>query len=290
VGGPEKRRAGHAIIIEQISTGEVSFMNIGFGFYPGGKKKALTMSYDDGQVHDRKLVEIFNRYGIRGTFHLNSGRFDTDVFLKSTEIRDLFEGHEISAHTLNHPYLTILPGDMVATEVLEDRKNLEELAGYPVRGMSYPFGAYSQELVEILPFLGIEYCRTVNSHFGFQLPDDFLAWHPTCHHKQGLMEKAEAFRKIGKWAQMPLLYVWGHSFEFEWDKNWDLVEEFCKTVSGDEDVWYATNIEIADYVKAMKSLKFSVDRKIVHNPSAQDVWISVDGEPCRIEAGKTVRL
>ena len=85
-------------------------MNIGFGFYPGGKKKALTMSYDDGQVHDRKLVEIFNRYGIRGTFHLNSGRFDTDVFLKSTEIRDLFEGHEISAHTLNHPYLTILPG------------------------------------------------------------------------------------------------------------------------------------------------------------------------------------
>ena len=104
------------------------------------------------------------------------------------------------------------------------------------------------------------------------------------------MEKAEAFRKIGKWAQMPLLYVWGHSFEFEWDKNWDLVEEFCKTVSGDENVWYATNIEIADYVKAMKSLKFSVDRKSVHNPSSQDVWISVDGETCRVEAGKTVRL
>ena len=117
-------------------------MYIGFGFYPGGKKKALTMSYDDGQVHDRKLVEIFNKYGIRGTFHLVSGWFDREGFLKSSEIRDLFKGHEISAHTLNHPYLTILPGDMVATEVLEDRKNLEELAGYPVRGMSYPYGAY----------------------------------------------------------------------------------------------------------------------------------------------------
>ena len=265
-------------------------MYIGFGFYPGGKKKALTMSYDDGQVHDRKLVEIFNKYGIRGTFHLVSGWFDREGFLKSSEIRDLFKGHEISAHTLNHPYLTILPGDMVATEVLEDRKNLEELAGYPVRGMSYPYGAYSQELTEILPFLGIEYCRTVNSHNGFQLPDNFLSWHPTCHHKQGLMEKAKAFKNIGKWAQMPLLYVWGHSFEFEWDKNWDLIEEFCKTVSGDDDVWYATNIEIADYVRAMKSLKFSVDRKTVHNPSALDVWISIDGEPCRIEAGKTVKL
>lgn len=46
---------------------------IQFDRYPGGVMKALTLSYDDGVVHDRRLVEICNRYGLRGTFNLNSG-------------------------------------------------------------------------------------------------------------------------------------------------------------------------------------------------------------------------
>ena len=41
--------------------------------FPGGKHKVLTMSYDDGRLEDRRLVELFNRYGIRGTFNLNGG-------------------------------------------------------------------------------------------------------------------------------------------------------------------------------------------------------------------------
>ena len=30
--------------------------------YPGGKRKAVTFSYDDAQVFDRELVGIFNKY------------------------------------------------------------------------------------------------------------------------------------------------------------------------------------------------------------------------------------
>ena len=41
--------------------------------FPGGKHKVLTMSYDDGRLEDRRLVALFNRYGIRGTFNLNGG-------------------------------------------------------------------------------------------------------------------------------------------------------------------------------------------------------------------------
>ena len=41
--------------------------------YPDGKPKALTFSYDDGEHYDRRLVGIFNEYGLKGTFHLNSG-------------------------------------------------------------------------------------------------------------------------------------------------------------------------------------------------------------------------
>ena len=265
-------------------------MSISFIYYPEGKKRALTMSYDDGQVHDRKLVEIFNRYGIRGTFHLNSGMLDRDVFVKASEVAELYKGHEVSAHSLTHPYLTSLPADMAVSEVIEDRRRLETLVGYPVRGMSYPFGAYSDELIAALPCMGIEYSRTVNSHGGFQLPDNFLAWHPTCHHGQNLMERAKVFNEQPPWAQMPLLYVWGHSFEFDRENNWELIEEFCKSVSGDESVWYATNIEIIDYIKAMRGLRFTVDGRMVNNPSATPVWIGVDSVPVEIGAGKTLVL
>ena len=60
-----------------------------FNLFPGHKKKALTMSYDDGTIHDRRLVEIFNKYGIRGTFHLNSGRFDQDGVIRADEVAEL---------------------------------------------------------------------------------------------------------------------------------------------------------------------------------------------------------
>jgi len=43
--------------------------------YPNGATKAVIFSYDDGVIQDRKLVELFNKYQIVGTFNLNSGLF-----------------------------------------------------------------------------------------------------------------------------------------------------------------------------------------------------------------------
>ena len=36
-------------------------MNKVYICFPGGKHKALTMSYDDGRVSDRRLVALFNQ-------------------------------------------------------------------------------------------------------------------------------------------------------------------------------------------------------------------------------------
>ena len=60
--------------------------------YPGWKKKALTFSYDDGQIYDRRLVEIFNRYGLKGTFHLNSGTVGKPGFVESRELKNSMKG------------------------------------------------------------------------------------------------------------------------------------------------------------------------------------------------------
>ncbi|CAM3840908.1 polysaccharide deacetylase family protein [Cohnella lubricantis] len=258
--------------------------------YPGGRHKALTMSYDDGQGADRRLVDIFNRYGIRGTFHLNSGLLGESDRVTAEEVRALYAGHEVSAHTLTHPTIARCPNEQIVHEVMEDRRRLEQLVGYTVRGMSYPNGSHSRRIRELLPGLGIEYARVVPSSGQFGLPDDWLQWQPTCHHNHNLMPLAETFAGLHKTQYLYLMYVWGHSYEFDNDNNWELMEEFCSSIGGRDDIWYATNIEIVDYVKAYEQLKFSASLAFVHNPTATNIWLSVDGRIIEVRGGEQVQL
>lgn len=269
---------------------EVKDMNVRFDLFPQGKTKALTMSYDDGQIFDRKLVSIFNKYGIKGTFHLNSGTLGKEPFITAEEVAELFKGHEVSAHTKTHPFLDCIPIEAVVDEIMEDRKALESLVGYPIKGMSYPFGVYNEKIVETLEAIGIEYSRTVNSHHDFRIPDNFLTWPATCHHGDNLIETGKRFLDYKYNGKLKLMYVWGHSFEFDRADNWDLIENFCSLMSGRDDVWYATNIDIVRYIKALRALEFSANRDIVYNPTAISVWINVDGRAVEVKSGEIVCL
>jgi peptidoglycan/xylan/chitin deacetylase (PgdA/CDA1 family) len=258
--------------------------------YPEGKFKALTMSYDDGKEADRRLVGIFNKHGIKGTFHINSGLFGEGDRLTVEESVELYRGHEVSAHTVTHPTIARCPKELLVQEIMEDRKALERIFGYTVRGMSYPNGSYSREIMEMLPHLGIEYARVVPSTGEFGLPMDFLEWKPTTHHNRNLMKLAETFVELQKKQYLYLMYVWGHSYEFDNDNNWELIEEFCAYAGGRDDIWYATNMQIVDYVKAYQRLQFAGSCEFVYNPSAASVWLSVDGEIVEVKGGTQVKL
>lgn len=264
--------------------------------FPEGKQKALTFSYDDGQIHDRRLVEIFNRHGLKGTFHLNSGSLAQDrqhhTFIAADEVAELFAGHEVAVHGVQHRNLPTLTGHQVVNEILEDRRTLEKLTGGMVQGMSYAFGNYSGDIINILKNLGIKYSRTVNSTNGFFPPADFMAWHPTCHHNGRLMELGRDFLETPGYVELPIMYVWGHSFEFARNNDWNVIEEFAELVEGREDIWYATNGEICDYILAVRSLEYSGDSLTVKNPTATTVWIRKEGsqEILKIGPGETVYI
>ncbi len=261
---------------------------IALNLFPNGKKKALTVSYDDGTIHDRRFIGLLNTNGIKGTFHLNSGNLDKKERVGRKEVAQLYAGHEVSVHGVTHPDLPLLPIPLVCEEILEDRKKLEDLVAYPIRGMSYPFGRYTMEIVQVLPSLGIEYSRTVETRNRFMLPQNPLLWEATCHHRGDLLKNTDTFLEATPGRNPVLFNVWGHTHEFERDGNWDLAEEFCRTVGNNDEVWYATYIEILDYLNAMNSLRFSADGTVVFNPSAVDVWISVNGVPSVAGAGQTV--
>ena len=265
-------------------------MNKVYCCYPEGKHKALTMSYDDGRIQDRRLVQIFNEYGIRGTFHLNSGRLGKEGVIGPEEIPELYRGHEVACHTVTHPTIARCPLAEAAAEVLEDRAALEKITGTPVRGMSYPNGSYSEELIRMLPGLGIRYSRITGDSGGFTLPEDPYRWKATCHHNHYLLELGKQFCALAKKQYLYLMYVWGHSYEFDYRENWDLIEEFCRNTGGREDIWYCTNIELMDCLDGFRQLQFAADNSFVFNPGAADCWIAVNDEPRRIPGGETVRL
>ncbi len=102
--------------------------------YPGFRNKALTISYDDGLWSDVHLLEILNRYGIRGTFNLNSGCMTEERRIGKEKIPALYKGHEIATHGVKHLTLARCPMTDVVKEILEDRQALEGLTGEIVCG------------------------------------------------------------------------------------------------------------------------------------------------------------
>jgi len=269
--------------------------------FPGGLPKALTLSYDDGVEQDEKLIEIMEKYGLKGTFNINSGCFPPEdvtyapgTIHRRMSLKKLKEVYaksswEIAAHAFTHASLVGLPGNIATEEVLRDRKTLEEIFKTVIRGFAYPYGAYDDQSVAILKNCGVCYARTVNTTHDFHLPQDWLRLSATCHHGDPrLMELADRFiRTTSRWDPM-LFYLWGHSYEFEACNNWAVIEEFAAAVSGKPDIWYATNIEIYDYCTAFSRLMFNTAVSVCINPTASDLWFTYGEKEVHVPAGQTV--
>ena len=266
-------------------------MNKIYACFPGGKHKVLTMSYDDGKKQDRRLVSLFNEYGIKGTFNINGGIEGDERRIPFEEYKALYEGHEVACHTWSHPTIERCPLTMVAQEIIEDRKKLEAMTGYPVRGLAYPNGSYSKEIIDMLPALGIRYGRIVGNTDDFKFPENFLEWKATCHHNHNLLELGQQFVDLHKKQYLYCMYVWGHSYEFDDKDNWDVMEDFCKLVANRDDIWYATNIEIVDYMDVVKAAQFSADGSFVHNPMAKSLWLCINDRVfLEVKGGETKQL
>ncbi len=279
--------------------------------YPEGRTKAVTFSYDDGVVFDKKLAEIFTRVGLKATFNLNSAKLREDTGAWNLGIKDIKgyiidKGHEIAVHGENHiAPAAARPVDSVK-EVLFGRLGLEKIFDMTVRGMAYPDsgikkaqnGNSAQRVKMQLQDLGIVYSRTLGGdNDEFELPNDWYEWMPTAHH-----DNPKIFEYIDKFLNIDfdkmycshryprLFYIWGHSFEFDRKNNWDRIEEICSRLAGRSDIWYATNIEIYDYVKAYESLVISADGTRIYNPTLIKVWFDIDGKLYSLSAGEHIKI
>ena len=269
--------------------------------FPGGKSKAATFSYDDGVVADKRLVEILDRHNLKGTFNLNSLLFDCERWHgrmdeQQTYLTFYSRPHEVALHGARHIYLDKVPTPEAVNEDVQNRRYLEDRFDRIVRGMAYAYNGFNDKVKEVLKMTGIAYARTTFSTHSFGVPVDFLEWNPTCHHTDpelfGLLDK---FLNTSPEAEFKhrepyIFYVWGHSYEFDDDGNWDMMESLAQKLGGRGDIWYATNIEICDYVNSYRSLIFSLDGEQVYNPTCRPVFIEIRGKVYEVAPDKRLRF
>lgn len=282
-------------------------MSYRFLRFPGGKAKAVTLSYDDGDLFDLRLADIVERHGLKCTFNINSRKMLGGAAMTVDHARDLLSrGHEIAVHGAKHLANGLIRPIEGIQEVLECRIALENALNRIIRGMAYPDSgilrfcntATYENICRYLADLGIAYSRTLGGdNNSFALPTDWYAWMPTAHHTSpDLMQYMDEFlaldiKSLYRAQHYPrLFYLWGHAFEFNRDQNWELLDEISRRLGGHEEIWYATNIEIHDYVKAYEALIFSADSKRIYNPTLIPIWFAVGADVHCVQPGETILI
>ena len=220
-------------------------------------KKIFTFSFDDGTVQDKRLIAMLKKYGFTATFNLSSGLFGYEYSfnmnghhvvhtrLSAEEAKEVYKGFEVAAHTRTHNCLRLLSRKEIIEEVVPDYIALSELFGYPVRGLAYAWGGtnYDRLSTDILQNdTNIRYARNVEESGTLNFPENFLEWHPSAHILSDDTDRL--LSEFEKAENDCLLYIWGHTFELDFDNGWERTEKILERLSEIEGAVCMTNMQI----------------------------------------------
>lgn len=264
--------------------------------YPGGRKKAFNITYDDGVLQDVRFVQLLNRYGLKGTFNLNSGLMKTGFAwthpggmevkrLSPAQAQGLYDGHEIASHTLAHPYMDNLPREEILRQMQSDKAALEEMFGTPVRGFAVPFSYYSDLIAECARESGFEYARMSQFSGSYAPCRDRYYWKTGVYHIQPqLVDFVAGFLRTDQ--ELAVCQIVGHSYDLDAEKLWGTMELICAAVAGQNDIWPCTNLELVRYLNAMERCTCSDGH--IRNRSERELWFEIDGQPRRLGPGEAI--
>lgn len=266
--------------------------------YPNGKRKAFNVTYDDGVLQDVQFVELLNRYGLKGTFNLNSQLLEEEFEwthecgivvkrLKTQDVVSLYAGHEVASHTLSHPYMENLTKEEIMHELTMDKANLEKLFGREIKGFAVPFDYYSELIEQCVMESGFEYGRISEESCSFCPQSDYYRWKATVFHCD---EKLEALTEqfVKSQEELALYQIVGHSYDLDVENKWDMMERIFRLISSQSDVIPMTTIDITTYLKAMN--KAEITDKCIKNNSDISLWFDINNSSYEIKPHENRRI
>jgi len=269
--------------------------------YPDFKMKAVTFSFDDGTYHDIEMIEVMNKFNLKGTFNLNSklmypsSKFVMDNWvncyrLDKHQIKDIYKGHEIASHTSTHTGFNRFDDEALTQEINEDIVALSEITKEDIVGFAYPYGIYNDEIIARLKKCGIIYARATKCDYTFNIPTNLYTFGGSC------TISCQQFPKmIQKWLKlspksMKLFYIWGHSYELDLYHVHEKIYYQYEKLANKEDTWYATNKDVFSYILAFKKLKFYQKSNEFVNKSDKDLFVIINNKKVIIKAFSVLKI
>jgi len=238
-------------------------------------KVFVTTSWDDDDRSDLKLAELLSTYRITGTFYVSTGKLGTGSCLSAADIRSLAAADfEIGSHTVSHPILPSLSGQVLVNEVSDCKKVLQQILSSEVSMFCYPKGRFNSEVVDAVRNVGYRGARGAQMlSLGtkidpFAIPVTIQAYpHGRSSYVRNLLRRGavgallkstpdllrcrdwidlgkttfdRALRHGGIW------HLYGHAWEIERLNLWPQLREMLEYVSRRPEVAYITNSQILD--------------------------------------------
>jgi peptidoglycan/xylan/chitin deacetylase (PgdA/CDA1 family) len=197
-------------------------------------KIKLVQCWDDGVTDDVRVAEILRKHNATASFNLNIGLHRSERYtegwkhkdkvvyrLSKPELPQVYEGFLAANHTAKHPHLTKLPPEQARQEIVDGRKELEQLFGYSVEGFAYPYGDQNDEVREMVREAGHVYARGCENTDAVFPPENRMNFRPSCHFlAKDFWARFEAVRASGG-----VFYFWGHSYEIMTEDDWRAFDE-----------------------------------------------------------------
>jgi len=238
----------------------------------------VTTSWDDGDILDKRLSDLLQRHGIKGTFYISKNY--RKERLSEKDLQQMSKVHEIGAHTMTHPDLRTIAPKNLKYEINESKQWLEELICTEVKMFCYPAGFYNSSAVLVVQEAGFFGARTTNLGYTAYSSDPYLM-HTTIqvypfpfrklsekkYYLGKLLEpytqRSPELRTLGvsilsmySWLSMAkatfdtalkngeVFHLWGHSWEIDKYGMWDELEKFLQYIGNRKDCVYITNGEL----------------------------------------------
>ncbi len=227
--------------------------------YPGGKAKAFNITYDDGVLQDERFVALLNKYGIKGTFNLNSELMQSEFSwthpngmqvkrLSVEKVKHLYDGHEVASHTLTHPYMYNLSDEELVHQLKSDKENLEKLFGREIKGFAVPFDYYDDRIAVCAKVCGFTYARKSEFTNSFTPCSDYYHWKTSIYHiDDNLTNFVADF--LNTQEELAVCQIVGHSYDLDAENLWGTLELICAAVSNCDDIWFCTNAELVEFLR-----------------------------------------
>lgn len=236
----------------------------------------ITTSWDDGHPLDNKLVELLEKYGIKGTFYIPLANAENKVMERS-QIKEISNYHEIGGHTVNHRYLDGLSYEEAKYEITQCKIQLEEITGQPITSFCFPGGKYSERDIELVQQAGFLFGRTTD-YFNIKADTKYSLMHTSVqayNHSALTLSKHcikrancislfqqhffipinHSFQKLSlnllKKAveENGIFHLWGHSWEIDKFCLWDELEETFNILKNETDALFLNNTECWNFQK-----------------------------------------